>query len=198
MRIRVSHWLYGITFLCTSIIGISSYFSRMQMSVRLSNDVVDVYAHRGWIGIDNLTVVRGDEEKLNAYRQAVVDAMNQQIEGNRVYHNHLAEVLQAAREGRSPSRLIPSKTSARFPAQPLVRPYVNHRFHFLAPIAILGFLVFVSARKRHCEMTNLGTCKRCSYDLRATTERCPECGLYVPQEERGSEERGSGTHNAIT
>jgi hypothetical protein len=44
-----------------------------------------------------------------------------------------------------------------------------------------GLLVLRSARRRR--NTRLGRCAKCNYDLRATPERCPECGRVaeIPQ-----------------
>lgn len=57
-----------------------------------------------------------------------------------------------------------------------IRPMLVARAWWLAGIASLlpGCRLVGCARRRH--RTGAGRCRQCGYDLRATPERCPECG----------------------
>jgi len=46
---------------------------------------------------------------------------------------------------------------------------------------IIRLVSFVSRRIRRRKLKRVGRCSRCGYDLRASPDRCPECGV-VPKE----------------
>lgn len=57
-------------------------------------------------------------------------------------------------------------------------------FFFFAFCALVVFVVYlVLPRKSALERHRLrsGQCRKCGYDLRASTGRCPECGTPIPQ-----------------
>jgi hypothetical protein len=56
-----------------------------------------------------------------------------------------------------------------FNSRQLTVPYWSMAIAF----GILPFAVVVSRRRRH----PIGCCRKCGYDLRATPDRCPECGM---------------------
>jgi hypothetical protein len=45
--------------------------------------------------------------------------------------------------------------------------------------AVLPLIVAAQVRRRR-HNDKMGLCKRCGYDLRASIERCPECGTAIP------------------
>jgi hypothetical protein len=51
-------------------------------------------------------------------------------------------------------------------------------------IAIIGYFVWQGRREirdnREEARKQMGLCPKCGYDLRASPERCPECGAAVP------------------
>ena len=48
---------------------------------------------------------------------------------------------------------------------------------------VLPFWYVVNARRRNRQRLAAGLCLHCGYDLRASKDRCPECGTPIPAQE---------------
>jgi hypothetical protein len=49
-------------------------------------------------------------------------------------------------------------------------------YWFLVPLTAAGPAAWYARRRRRLRSRSLGLCPACGYDLRATPDRCPECG----------------------
>jgi hypothetical protein len=57
-------------------------------------------------------------------------------------------------------------------------------FGFLVPVVLL--LMFLNRPRRAVTRPRrTGRCAKCGYDLRATPDRCPECGTFAPADHPG-------------
>jgi hypothetical protein len=46
---------------------------------------------------------------------------------------------------------------------------------------VLGRLLIVRPMAKRLLRERMGLCVNCGYDLRASSERCPECGAFLPR-----------------
>jgi hypothetical protein len=80
--------------------------------------------------------------------------------------NHLGGFGAASYSGRPPGELFAGGRIIGFPA-----------WVVLLPLSLPAWQAVLLLRKRHRIRANL--CRSCGYDLRASPERCPECGTAV-------------------
>jgi hypothetical protein len=95
-------------------------------------------------------------QKISGWEAEVVGKREQEI----------ARAQAALDEARSRAALLPVEHSLRFGAVAAAT--------MLLPTAFLLRLIATPAVRRH--RRGRGFCAQCGYDLRATPERCPECG----------------------
>jgi hypothetical protein len=94
--------------------------------------------------------------------------------------SHTSASLMRAQNGYWPFYLGTSRPSAS------VHLYV--RFSYWLSAAVAGTLPLLRIRQiiqtnRRQRRTKRGYCASCGYDLRATPDRCPECGAIPPKQE---------------
>ena len=163
-----------------------------------------VAAERGRVRVDNWPEV--DFEQRDIRRLQFVVAGWQRV--------YLGTMLDAPNlESRSPVELAKAVTGveasrkfaqaraelawwqAAYRAQP-----VSRSLHLMIPIALLMVLPFVRVAYwwRGRRRARRGLCTGCGYDLRATGDRCPECGREVRGRMEGtSKSRPSATADFV-
>lgn len=73
---------------------------------------------------------------------------------------------------KAPQEIHPSETVAGFL-------WIGFPYWFLLLLTLPGPLILASRWKRHRYRHRLGLCPTCGYDLRASRDRCPECGSPI-------------------
>ena len=82
---------------------------------------------------------------------------------------------------------VPGPSGPAIKHRTAVVPYVNMQLPFWMLAAIAAFLPTIwiieraSRRQQRRRLQRSGLCPRCGYDLRASPNRCPECGTAVPE-----------------
>jgi hypothetical protein len=125
-----------------------------------------------------------------------------------VYHRHTETSIRNSRQWPADGKVETERTwrtlppaserGARFDT---FLGFFNHPlrkdgFHVIIPhwfvVLMSGVLplAWIHARRRRARRAAAGLCAACGYDLRASPERCPECGTAVP---KGRENVGAVT-----
>ena len=89
-----------------------------------------------------------------------------------------ADVFPGVRAGRSHRTLVPMRSGRlhyRWVSISILYPW-----SLFAPLPALWLLQRLRRRWRAARRRRAGQCIGCGYDLRATRDRCPECGTAVP------------------
>jgi len=69
------------------------------------------------------------------------------------------------------------------PAQHTISKSITIPFWLLAVLFVLPVIATIDRNHRRRKRRLFGCCRKCGYDLRATPDRCPECGT-VPQQSK--------------
>ena len=173
-----------------SVLAVLSYSRLSFLDFRHHDMQWEVVLHRGCIRVDNqpeLDFQRRDLGRL----QSIVDArarayLATMLDGPNLESRAPIELSQAAQGVTASQNYAGAKRELAYWKQVYVAKPVSHSLHLGIPIAILllpsfrQLLILVRGRRR----AQCGLCVGCGYDIRATLDRCPECGRVIPPRPR--------------
>ena len=171
-----------------------SLYARDALILRLTNGIPWEFAsEKGWLGISNLPVVHLAAAQWSDYQCRMDEHYREVDKELQNMHDHLEKQQAAAQSGGPAPPPLPSTRVFDFvpgapPYVPEVRQYSLHYAVLTSATGILAaFLAVPVIRtwRRH----RLGLCLVCAYDLRASKDRCPECGTPFPTD---AEDRKTG------
>jgi hypothetical protein len=110
----------------------------------------------------------------------VVYELSPRLDSSGFFWSHTSASLMRAQHGYWPFYLSTSRPSASM--------HLYVRFSYWLSTAVAGILPLLRIRQilqtnRRLRRTKQGYCASCGYDLRATPDRCPECGTIPAKRE---------------
>ena len=178
-----------------------TYAGRDAATVQFAGDPWRLRLARGWVVMDNTPVVTAATRARRAHEVEAVRVMELHLRYREELERERDELLRRLDERErdeprnmdlllrrelSPSRSAePDEARRRPPPIPPVPSLPAYRSQRLVPLALPavatailpGVWLALAARSyRRARLRAAGRCPACGYDLRASPERCPECG----------------------
>ena len=180
-----------VLFAATLVLWVRSYRQKDSLTFQRDNGLWEVASYDGRLWLDNEPQRELEEAPLKRLQRRVEDAgpaeeldrrLAKALEDGSTTEER--QLLQA-RMKISAAQLAYLQLREQFHLKPVTRS-MERSLHWgvtLAATAALPVIWLMCAtlswrRRVVCRTRNL--CPRCGYDLRASAERCPECGMPVP------------------
>jgi hypothetical protein len=171
---RVSSTISALFCVALAAAWAGSYSRRLSTEFPCRGQVWEIYCWRGRWYLTNEAQIRLERDPL-----LVIDERAQE-RGRRIREaiaeGRTQDALRIKDEaGRAYARIVAARANLR--TIPLDR-WVSAR----TPVAIAGvlpvcfFFALAARRRLHLSRVSRCLCPNCRYDLRATPDRCPECG----------------------